>query len=146
MDYSIRPYSKADFLFLGTLSNDDEYKSQHLPIALSLQKADERTERCFVATVDNKIVGYIYGYIVPGRVTLPQFLYVKNENRRGGIGAALLKRFEDESQTPCSLIYYNFGVISAMITGNLISMIIIYGTINFFGIFIWGQLIMFTET
>ena len=106
MDYSIRPYSKADFLFLGTLSNDDEYKSQHLPIALSLQKADERTERCFVATVDNKIVGYIYGYIVPGRVTLPQFLYVKNENRRGGIGAALLKRFEDESQTPCSLIYY----------------------------------------
>lgn len=36
----------------------------------------------------------------------------------------------------CSLIYYNFGVISAMITGNLISMIIIYGTINFFGIFI----------
>ena len=36
----------------------------------------------------------------------------------------------------CSLIYYTFGVISAMITGNLISMIIIYGTINFFGIFI----------
>ena len=106
MEYSIRPFTRTDFLFLGTLSDSDEYKTQHLPIAMSLRNADEQFEKCFVATVDTQIVGYIYGFVVPEKMALPQFLYVKQENRGNGIGAALLKKFEEESHAPCCLIYY----------------------------------------
>lgn len=106
MDFAIRPYEKSDFLFLGSLSDNDEYKVQHLPIAQSMMAADGTFEKCFVATVNDEIVGYIYGFVVPSRLTLPQFLYVKDTYRKQGIGAALLKHFEREAGTPCSLIYY----------------------------------------
>ncbi|MCM1219104.1 MAG: GNAT family N-acetyltransferase [Lachnospiraceae bacterium] len=92
--------------FFGTLSDNDEYKSQHLPIARAMMTADMTYEKCFVAIINDEIVGYIYGFVVSAKVTLPQFLYVKKSQRGNGIGAALLKHFEAEAGIPCSLIYY----------------------------------------
>lgn len=105
MDYTIRHYEKSDYIFLGTLS-DDEYKGYHVSIAKSMQQANDTYEKCFVATVNNEIVAYIYGFVVPTKVTLPQFLYVKATQRGKGIGAVLLNHFECVAGTPCSLIYY----------------------------------------
>lgn len=112
MDYTICHYEKSDYIFLGTLS-DDEYKGYHVSIAKSMRQANDTYEKCFVATVDNEIVAYIYGFIVPTKVTLPQFLHVKETQRGKGIGAALLNHFECVhvhsfiTETNCTIITLN---------------------------------------
>ena len=105
MDYTIRHYEKSDYINLGTLSND-EYEYNHILIAKSLKNSNDTYEKCFVAIVDNEIVAYIYGYVVPAKLAIPQFLYVKKTQRGKGIGAALLNHFECVAGTPSSLIYY----------------------------------------
>lgn len=106
MKYHIRPYEKNDLLSIASISEDDEYAQIHFQIAMSMDKANEELEKLFVAIVDEQIVGYIYGFVIPGKIAYPQFLYVIDNYRKNGLGTALLKKYEEESHTPTSMIYY----------------------------------------
>lgn len=98
--YSIRAARRAD-----------------LPTVFSLAKAKEldaanhqRAERWwirdflatkqpfFVASVENKIVGFILGECATGRVAILHLAVVKPAYRKKGIGATLLEAFEHESR------------------------------------------------
>lgn len=105
MEYTIRACEPSDIFYIKTLSYD-EYHVNNMFTAQAITTADDNTEKCFVAVVDNNIIGYIHGYVIPKKLMLPYFLYVKEEYRGNGIGVALLKHFENNVDAPVSLIYF----------------------------------------
>ena len=101
-----REFDKGDFLNFCTLV-EDEWKDMHNSLAWSVFKADNDVEQCLLALEDQKIVGYIYGFILPNKTLLPEFLYVLPDYRRQGIGAKLLSEFEKNYACTVSRVYYN---------------------------------------
>ena len=101
-----RKFDKGDFLNFCTLV-DDEWKDMHNSLAWSVFKADNDVEQCLLALDDQKIVGYIYGFILPNKTLLPEFLYILPDYRKQGIGAELLSEFEKNFGCTVSKVYYN---------------------------------------
>ncbi len=101
-----RKYQTKDHFSFCLISND-EWKNTIWAIAKSLDNSNSDIELCWLATVDHHIVGLIYGFKLPNQTLLPEFLYVKPEYRKQGIGTCLLKKLEEESQCTCSQIFYN---------------------------------------
>ena len=107
MSITIREYSKNDMFHLALVC-DDEWSKDVTKIAISLKKYVEGgIERCYLAEENNSILGFIYGYALPNGLLLPQFLYIKPDYRKKGIGTKLLAYFEENSECSSSLIYYN---------------------------------------
>ena len=75
MGVELRKFEKGDYLNLATLS-DDQWKELHFKIATSMMKATENIEHCILALDSAKIVGYIYGFALPNKTLIPEFLYV----------------------------------------------------------------------
>ncbi len=106
MEIVYREFDKSDFLNFFALV-EDEWKDMHNSLAWSVFKADNDVEQCILALDDQKIVGYIYGFILPNKTLLPEFLYVLPDYRKQGIGAKLLSKFEKNSGCTVSRVYYN---------------------------------------
>ncbi len=106
MSIVIRKAEKVDFLDLAMLA-DDEWKPKIRTLALSLMKCDGNIERCYVAEDDGQIVGFIYGFVLPNKMLLPEMLYVRTEHRKAGIGTLLIQHLEKDSGCTCSMIFYN---------------------------------------
>ena len=106
MGIEYREYQRTDFLQFATISNDD-WKGTHIRVAYSLSKRNEKIELCYVALDGKNIVGYIYGFALPSKTLIPEFMYVKPELRRKGIGEALLTMLEQKSGCDCSMIFYH---------------------------------------
>ena len=106
MNIEYRRFQKDDFLNFAGIS-DDEWKGSHIRVAFSLLKCNDSIEQCFVALDENTIIGYIYGFALPNKTLIPEFMYVKPEYRRKGVGAALLQMLESESGCEYSMIFYH---------------------------------------
>lgn len=87
MEISIRNYKKADYLPIMML-DDDKWKEQLLSIGSSLMHSDDDTDVLIflLAEIKDSIVGFVYGFKLPNRMLIPEFLYVKPEYRHQGIG------------------------------------------------------------
>lgn len=105
MNITYRRFLLEDASSLFNLSTD-EWRFNHILISKSLQHS-YNDEICFVALSEEKIVGYVDGFVLPNKTLIPHFLYVIPEYRNGGIGQELLKKLEEESGCQCSMIYYN---------------------------------------
>lgn len=101
-----KKYEPKYFYELCLLS-DDEWKENIYIIANSLKVSDSTIENCWLAFDNQKIIGFVYGFILPNRTLLPEFLYVTPEYRNNGIGVALMKKLEEESGCTASMIFYN---------------------------------------
>lgn len=106
MEIVYRRFEKNDFLSLSTIS-DDEWKTAHLGTAKSMLCTAGNIEQCFVATIQNTLVGYIYGFALPNKTLIPEFLYVLPQYRKQGIGADLLKTLESNCNCSASMIFYH---------------------------------------
>lgn len=108
MGIAIREYTKEDFPKLLLLS-DDEWSTVHIGTASMLKQSDDKISRCYLAMDedDQKVVGYIYGFVLPNKTLIPEFLYVLPEYRRKGIGKKLIQSLEDNSGCTASMIFYN---------------------------------------
>ena len=107
MPVHIREYTKSD-MFRLTLICNDEWSKNVTQIAVSLKNyKEDGIERCYLAEEDDMIIGFIYGFALPNGLLLPQFLYVKQEKRRIGVGRQLLEYLEKNSGCTSSMIYYN---------------------------------------
>lgn len=100
-----REYGGSDFLPLCSLS-DDEWRSAHMRIGRSLLKPNQ-VEACYIAMDEGRLVGYIYGFILPNRTLIVDFLYVLPAYRRRGIASGLLRMLEDTACCDASLVFYN---------------------------------------
>ena len=106
MEVSIREFRKDDAIPLAFLSSDD-WAEKIISLAASLKNYDGQIVRCFVADGNDGIVGFIYGYILPDKLLIPEFLYVIPKYRKNGIAAQLLNALEKESDCTASMIFYN---------------------------------------
>ena len=102
----IRKVRKSDTFKLAIVA-DDEWKPKMSMMAPSFAKCDGKIERCYVAEVEGVLVGFIYGFVLPNGMLIPEMLYVRSEYRKMGIGTKLLEYLEKESGCMNSMIFYN---------------------------------------
>ncbi len=107
MGIQIREYEKNDYSKICWGLGNDEWVKKVVEIAKSISDEPKEYELCLVACDDNDIVGFIYGFLIPNGVLLPQLLYVKEEYRKQGIATNLLEVFESRSGGNASIIYYH---------------------------------------
>ena len=106
MSIQLRKFDKGDFLDLATLS-DDEWKPSHFGVATSMTKATGDVEHCILALDETQVVGYIYGFALPNKTLIPEFLYVLPTYRKQGIGKMLVEKLESSTDCTTSMIFYN---------------------------------------
>ena len=106
MGVIIRPVEKKDMFALACLA-DDEWEPKLSALAPSFVNCDGNIERCYVADDTGKLLGFIYGFVLPSGLLMPEMLYVRSEHRNTGIGTQLLKYLERESGCTSSQIFYN---------------------------------------
>ena len=106
MEVVIREYEKEDFLDLATMA-DDEWKEAMLSTAKSLIEGTNAVEKCLVAEYECKLVGFIYGFVLPNDTLIPEFLYVVPNRRKEGIATRLLATLENSYGCSTSMIFYN---------------------------------------
>ena len=84
----------------------DEWTPQVIITARALNE-NSKIEKCLIAESDGKIVGFIYGFVLPNKTLIPEFLYVTPNERKTGIGTELIKQLEIKSNCTASMIFYN---------------------------------------
>lgn len=105
MKLVVRDYHKTDFSSLLSLAVD-EWKEVICPTVMSM-KTDNTVEKCLVAEDNGNVVGFVYGFVLPNKTLLLEFLYVTPACRGNGIGVALIKELEIRSECNVSQIFYN---------------------------------------
>lgn len=106
MGIELRNFDKGDYLNLATLS-DDQWKVSHFGFAESMMKASGNIEHCILALDGARIVGYIYGFALPNKTLIPEFLYVLPAYRKNGIGKMLVEKLESSTDCTASMIFYH---------------------------------------
>lgn len=103
----VREYRQSDLLKVLALSGD-EWEATLKTLASSLLRHyDGQVTKAFVAVSDEEVIGIVYGFALPTDTLLAEFMYVKPEYRRQGIGRMLLREIEEQSNCDVSLIFYN---------------------------------------
>ena len=86
MQIVFRDFKKTDILDLFEISND-EWSEKIRELTLSLLKEyDNKIIKVILASNNDIPIGFIYGFILPNRTVIPEFLYVKPEFRNKKIG------------------------------------------------------------
>ena len=88
--------------------SDDEWSGAILRLGQSiLREYDGKVTKILLAFNGEDLVGFIYGFVLPNSVLIPEFMYVKPDQRKNGIAHHLLKALEDSSECSASMIFYN---------------------------------------
>ena len=107
MEINIREYTKDDWFELITIS-DDEWADTIRSLSFSLlREYDGEILKTILAFCDEKIAGFIYGFILPNQALIPEFMYIKPECRHNRIAQKLLAELEKQSGCSASMIFYN---------------------------------------
>lgn len=110
MSIELRKFQKDDFCGIISLS-DDQWGATHYNLASSMVKTinniGNNIEHCILALDGAQIVGYIYGFALPNKILIPEFLYVIPSYRKHGVGKKLVKELETSTDCTVSMIFYN---------------------------------------
>lgn len=106
MFVSIREFCDLDCTSLIMLSNDEWNKGLQFIVA-GLKDKKNNVGSCLVAEDDKQIVGFIYGFILPNKTLIPEFIYVIPNYRNKGVGRMLLEELEKRSKCTVSMIFYH---------------------------------------
>ena len=108
---SIRPVEKMDWICFNMGLEDSLDADSCYPTALStLRQAsniDTEFEKCYIAEFNGSILGFVYGFVLPNKLLIPEYVYVKPNYRKNGIAKNLLLMLEKESKCDVSMIFYN---------------------------------------
>ena len=106
MGIELRNFDKGDYHNLVALS-DDHWKASHFGVAESMMKTSGNIEHCILALDGARILGYIYGFALPNKTLIPEFLYVLPVYRKNGIGKILVEKLESSTDCTASMIFYH---------------------------------------
>lgn len=107
MNLEIREYVKQDWINLLSIS-DDKWAQSIRPLCFSLMREyDGKVLKTLLALCDGTLVGFIYGFVLPNKTLLPEFMYLKPEYRHQGIAQVLLEELEKQSGCTASMIFYH---------------------------------------
>lgn len=106
-DINIKKADKLDIIKLNFLCEEDEEWYEGIKIMANdlLSDYDEQT-LCFIAFYNDEAIGFIFGFVLHKQTLYPQFMYVKDEYRKMGIGEQLMSELETQSGCKTSFIYY----------------------------------------
>ena len=103
----IRLLTQDDYLLLMEITPDDEImRGMFMSIAKSIKDGFDGISYTYAAFFDGIIVGFIYGFVLPNKSLLPQYLYVDPTYRKRGIGRKLLEALEINSGCVSSIAYF----------------------------------------
>ena len=91
---------------LKSLSSLISVSYTHLTLPTKRLRYKEYRDNCFVAYEGTELVGFIYGGVLCDTL-YPQFMFVKEKNRKAGIGKRLMSALEESSHCSVSLIFYH---------------------------------------
>lgn len=107
----IRRLTPDDYFSIIELVPDDEYMAQIFMIIANAVKSDfDGISYTYGAFVNGLIIGFIYGFVLPNKTLLPQYLYIDAEYRGNKVGNRLLETLEKDSECSCSLAYFEKGL------------------------------------
>ena len=79
----IRILTPDDYLLIMELAPDDEIMtSMFLSVAAAIKAGFDGISYTYGAFIDGMIVGFIYGFVLPNKTLLPQYLYVDTKDRK----------------------------------------------------------------
>lgn len=103
----IKKFELSDIPQFGNLCDESEWYSPQVRVTVeTLLRYKEYQENCFVAYEGTELVGFIYGGVLCDTL-YPQFMFVKEKNRKAGIGRRLMSELEVSSHCSVSLIFYH---------------------------------------
>ena len=103
----IKKFEFSDIPQFGDLCDDSEWYSPQVKATTgALLRYKEYRDNCFVAYEGTELVGFIYGGVLCDTL-YPQFMFVKEKNRKAGIGKRLMSALEESSHCGVSLIFYH---------------------------------------
>ena len=106
-DIMIRKFQMLDLADFETICDkSDRYYPQISTSPAALLKYDIYRENCYVAYDGYTLIGYVYGGVLCNTL-YPQFMFVRADYRKQGIGRKLMAALEVNSGCTVSLIYYN---------------------------------------
>lgn len=77
MSISIRLLVQTDYLKIIKLAPDDDIMSSILfSIAKVVKDCLDEISYTYGAFIDDELIGFIYGFILPNKTLLPQYLYI----------------------------------------------------------------------
>ncbi len=106
MSVTIDEFNILDSFELNNISNDD-WKDNIDSIVYNFIYSKNDIEKILVLKVNNRIVGFIYMYVISNKLLIPEFMYIKKEYRKKGYGSKLLKEAEIRSGCQTSQIFFN---------------------------------------
>ena len=111
MSISIRLLVQTDYLKIIKLAPDDDIMSSILfSIAKVVKDCLDEISYTYGAFIDDELIGFIYGFVLPNKTLLPQYLYIGKKYRGKKIGRQLLETLEKESKCTCSIAYFEKGL------------------------------------
>jgi len=102
----IKKMSKSDVAEISELCRPYIKNNPALEITLRALENSNSFENAYVAEVDGKIVGFVYGMTMSG-ILCPQYLFVQPLFRRKGIGRKLMETIEKSSGYSNSIISHH---------------------------------------
>ena len=107
MNLIIREFTTDDFIDLATIT-DDEWSTTIIAIAKDLKlNYDNNITKVLLTYDDKELIGFIYGFILPNHMLIPEYMYVVQQFRKHGIAHTLLSSLEKKSGCTYSMIFYN---------------------------------------
>ncbi|NMC56829.1 MAG: GNAT family N-acetyltransferase [Eubacteriaceae bacterium] len=106
-DINIKKANRLDIIKLNFLCEEDDEWFEGIKIMANdlLSSYDEQT-LCFIAFYNDEAIGFIFGFVLHKQTLYPQFMYVKDEFRKMGVGKQLMNALETQSGCKTSFIYY----------------------------------------
>jgi len=103
----IRKITADDYHLIREINTDDE-RMKALIVGVSNQIKDYSSDvlRAYVAVTRGKTVGFVYGFVLPNRLLLPQYMYLEPKFRGNYLGQALLEALEKDSGCVQAIIYF----------------------------------------
>lgn len=122
----IRLLKQDEYPRLIEIAPDDEYiRGAFLSVMESIKDNPGGISYTYAAFVDDYILGFVYGWVLPNKVLFPQYLYVDPHHRKQGIARQLLETLETKSKCTTSIAYFreslsDFYAEQGYTIGNLI--------------------------
>lgn len=82
MSISIRLLVQTDYLKIIELAPDDDIMSSILfSIAKDGKDCSDKISYTYGAFIDDELIGFVYGFVLPNKTLLPQYLYIDKKYR-----------------------------------------------------------------
>ena len=103
----IRKITGDDYHLIREIDADDEMiKAIIFGVSNGIKGYSSDVFRAYAAVAKGRTVGFVYGFVLPNRLLLPQYMYLEPKFRGNHLGQTLLEALERDSGCDQAIIYF----------------------------------------